>query len=427
MARAFAGIAFTPNVQTVQSIMGSRSIYCQAEVGATEPVALSTAEIEFIVERDSFYQATVSQSGWPYVQHRGGPPGFLKILDNRTIGYADFSGNRQYISVGNLIGDSRVSLLLMDYAQQRRLKIWGHARLIDENTEPALIAQLATPNYRARIERGIIIHIDAFDWNCPKYITPRYSKEQVRSILSSSMQSAPAVSLPTDAVVGTGPLQLIVSGIRQLTPRIRTYELVAPSRERLPEITAGAHLVIPIRLPDGHELIRQYSIAGNPAQHDAYEIAVLRDDLGRGGSKALHNNWTIGTGVNVHPPVNHFPLHPDDRPALLIAGGIGITPLKAMAHALKARGTPFELHYTGRNPRDMAYLDRLEAEFSTQLHLYFTRVLNATRLDISGLLQRAPANAQIYVCGPPALIDAVLQSADDIGMNPMHIQFESFE
>src|SRR5512139_3220020 len=142
MARAFAKIAFTSKVQAAQARMGSRSAYRASELGATEPAELGPYEIEFIGERDSFYPGTVGENGWPYVQHRGGPAGFLKVLDPQTIGYADFSGNRQYISVGNLVGDDRVSLFLMDYAGQRRLKVWGRARLVDEDDDPALIARL---------------------------------------------------------------------------------------------------------------------------------------------------------------------------------------------------------------------------------------------------------------------------------------------
>jgi predicted pyridoxine 5'-phosphate oxidase superfamily flavin-nucleotide-binding protein len=168
-------------------------------------------------------KGTVGESGWPYVQHRGGPPGFLKVLDDRTLGYADFSGNRQYLSVGNLAGDDRISLFLMDYAQQRRLKIWGRARLVDEDLEPDLIARLESPGYRARVERGVVIHIEAYDWNCPKYITPRYTKAQVDELLQSvSRQSQPA---PPAAPIGSGSLALTVTGMRQMTPRIRAYEL----------------------------------------------------------------------------------------------------------------------------------------------------------------------------------------------------------
>jgi len=160
--------------------MGSRDAYRTAELGDAEVVELGPYEVEFIGARDSFYQGTVGQNGWPYVQHRGGPTGFLKVLGPQTIGYADFTGNRQYISVGNLDGDDRVSLFLMDYPGQRRLKIWGRARLVDEDKEPALVASVESPDYRARVERAVIITVEAFDWNCPKYITPRFTEREVR-------------------------------------------------------------------------------------------------------------------------------------------------------------------------------------------------------------------------------------------------------
>ena len=198
MARAFAKIAFTPNVQAAQARMGSRDAYRTAELGDAEAVELSAYEVEFIAARDSFYQGTVGENGWPYVQHRGGPTGFLKVLDPQTIGYADFSGNRQYISVGNLDGDDRVSLFLMDYPAQRRLKIWGRARLVDEDTEPALAARLESPDYRARVERGVIITVEAFDWNCPKYITPRFTEREVRSLIGERGLAASEPAIPVE-------------------------------------------------------------------------------------------------------------------------------------------------------------------------------------------------------------------------------------
>jgi predicted pyridoxine 5'-phosphate oxidase superfamily flavin-nucleotide-binding protein len=143
--------------------MGSRGAYRTAELGAAEVVELSPHEIEFIGARDSFYQGTVGENGWPYVQHRGGPTGFLKVLGPQTIGYADFSGNRQYISVGNLDGDERVSLFLMDYPEQRRLKIWGRARLINEDAEQALVARLESPGLSGTRRAWVIITVEAFD------------------------------------------------------------------------------------------------------------------------------------------------------------------------------------------------------------------------------------------------------------------------
>lgn len=185
MASAFADISFTPSVKAAQSLYGSREVNRSFELSENAGNELGEREAEFISKRDSFYQATVSESGWPYVQHRGGPVGFLKVLNQRTIGFADFRGNRQYLSVGNLNADERISLILMDYPNRRRLKLWGRARIIHERDNPELIAQLEMPSYRGHIERGILIHIEAIDWNCPQHITPRYSKAEVEKITAT--------------------------------------------------------------------------------------------------------------------------------------------------------------------------------------------------------------------------------------------------
>jgi uncharacterized protein len=184
MASAFADITFTPSVKAAQSLYGSREANRGFELSENVGNELGEREAEFIAQRDSFYQATVSESGWPYVQHRGGPVGFLKVLNERTIGFADFRGNRQYLSVGNLNADERISLILMDYPNRRRLKLWGRARIVHEHDNPELIEQLEVPTYRAHIERGIIIHIEAIEWNCPQHITPRYSEADVEKLIA---------------------------------------------------------------------------------------------------------------------------------------------------------------------------------------------------------------------------------------------------
>jgi predicted pyridoxine 5'-phosphate oxidase superfamily flavin-nucleotide-binding protein len=184
MTAAFAELTFTPSVKTAQSFYGSREKNSRFELAENARNQLTEAEADFIGERDSFYQATVSESGWPYIQHRGGPMGFLKVLDNRTIGFADFRGNVQYLSVGNLSANDRISLILMDYPNRQRLKLWGRARIVHETDDPDLMAKLALPAYKAKVERGIIIHIEALDWNCPQHITPRYTKAEVESLIA---------------------------------------------------------------------------------------------------------------------------------------------------------------------------------------------------------------------------------------------------
>jgi len=184
MPRAFAEIAFTPSVQSIQERNGSAASYAKflkPDVNGGD--RLTEREVDFIAERDGFYQATVSETGWPYVQFRGGPAGFLKALSDTQIGYADFRGNRQYVSAGNLTVENRISLILMDYPNRRRLKIWGHAAMIDAEDDPDRIAQLHVENYNAVPERAVIITIDAFDWNCPQHIPQRYTLEELEQLV----------------------------------------------------------------------------------------------------------------------------------------------------------------------------------------------------------------------------------------------------
>src|SRR5512139_879607 len=184
MARSFAEIAFTPAVREFQTRMGSRRNYAPLDEVESRGTRLTDREAEFIAERDGFYQATVGETGWPYVQFRGGPTGFLKVLDDRTIAYADFRGNVQYISVGNLTGDDRVSLILMDYANKRRLKILGRARIVEAVDDPQLIARVTVPAYAATVERAVVIGVEAWDWNCPQHITQRFTVAEVQAVVA---------------------------------------------------------------------------------------------------------------------------------------------------------------------------------------------------------------------------------------------------
>ncbi|MEZ5666306.1 MAG: pyridoxamine 5'-phosphate oxidase family protein [Alphaproteobacteria bacterium] len=182
MARAFAEIAFTPAVLAAQRRMGSADQYAAfLQPDLDEASLLTEREAAFIAARDGFFQATVSSDGWPYVQFRGGPAGFLKAIDARTLAYADFRGNRQYLSVGNLAGNDRIALILVDQRARRRLKIWGRARLVEAADDPALVARLHDPDYRARPERAVVIDVAAFDWNCPQHIVPRLTLAEIEA------------------------------------------------------------------------------------------------------------------------------------------------------------------------------------------------------------------------------------------------------
>ncbi|MBM7422130.1 pyridoxamine 5'-phosphate oxidase family protein [Spongiibacter marinus] len=186
MGHRYAKLMFSPAAKALQSQGRSRDTYARMEQGEDYNYLLSDKEAQFIRQRDSLYMASVSESGWPYVQHRGGPPGFIKVLDAATLGFADYRGNRQYISAGNVQSNNRVSLFLMDYPNRRRLKVAGRLEFIDP--DDARLQALLDPNYRARIERGVLIHIAAFDWNCPQHITPRYTDADIDRMVEQRLR-----------------------------------------------------------------------------------------------------------------------------------------------------------------------------------------------------------------------------------------------
>src|SRR3954462_13766973 len=172
MSGHYGEIAFTPAVAEAQERHGSRRFYARRQARLAEaggPDTLGEDEQSFVAERDGFYLATVSGSGWPYVQYRGGPVGFLRVLDERQLAWADFRGNFQYISVGNLAEDPRVAMILMDYARQQRLKVCGHARLVDVAQDAVLFEKLTDPSYAAEVERAVVVTVDAYDWNCRQH------------------------------------------------------------------------------------------------------------------------------------------------------------------------------------------------------------------------------------------------------------------
>ena len=178
MGHQFAQIAFTDTVKNVQLEHHSRAGYAGIEQGEDFNFLLTAQETDFISERDSFYMASVSETNWPYVQHRGGPAGFVKLIDPQTIGFADFRGNRQYVSTGNFRNNNRVSIIFMDYANRRRLKLLGRiTEVADSDLET--LASLESSEYRAVVERGFLIHVEAFDWNCPQHITPRFTEAEI--------------------------------------------------------------------------------------------------------------------------------------------------------------------------------------------------------------------------------------------------------
>lgn len=194
----FGDIVFTDIVKAEQSRRGSREAYAKM-TARLAPEGLSEREAAFIEARDSFYMASVTETGWPYVQHRGGPKGFLKIINETTLGMADYRGNKQYVSTGNLKNDNRVALFLMDYPNQARLKLLAHADIEEAADNPELAEQVSIEG-EGRIERIFTFRIEAFDWNCPQFITPRFTEEDVRSVVAPHMKELEQVKAENEAM-----------------------------------------------------------------------------------------------------------------------------------------------------------------------------------------------------------------------------------
>jgi len=184
MTDRYLEIATSDAVKALQERWGSRSAYSRLESGPLTNNQLGPEEIAFIEAQDSFFLASINDSGWPYIQHRGGPPGFLKVLENNQLGFPDFKGNRQYLSFGNILKNPRVSLFLIDYPARARLKIFGQAKLVEGDDLPDALRKIENDPGATPIGRGIIVQVEAFHWNCPKYIVPRFTEEQVRTAVA---------------------------------------------------------------------------------------------------------------------------------------------------------------------------------------------------------------------------------------------------
>ena len=207
-------IAFTPAVKAIQSRMGSRHGYARMEQGRGWQTTVTAELAAFLSEQDMFYLGTANAQGQPYIQYRGGSPGFLRVVDEKTLGFADFAGNRQYITLGNLAENPKAFIFLMDYAHSRRIKLWGNARVVDN--DPALVERLRDPDYSGKVERAILFEIEAWDVNCPQHIHKRFSQRHVAPVIEQ-MESriaeleAEVRQLKADAQIAGSPRESLAA------------------------------------------------------------------------------------------------------------------------------------------------------------------------------------------------------------------------
>ncbi len=398
----------------------------------SNPDLISPNEANFIEARDGFYQATVNDDGLPYMRFQGGPLGFLKVLDESTIGFADSNDNLQEVSLDFLTDKEVISIILMDYPNRKCLKICAHVKLIEAEGDPELIQRLKVITSPTEVERAVIFKIVAIDWSYPKNITPRFTALEVTEMTSSLQAELQQLKQTTYQKpkrqviqIGSGPLPLEITGIRQLTPDVRAFEFRHKDRDPIPTIVAGSHISLPITLHDGSNVMRTYTIANNPRRRDVYEVAVLWEENGRGGSKAIYDTYQLGMIIHADMPQNSFSLHEGRRPTVLIAAGIGIAPIKSMAQELVKRGHEFEMHYAARSKTFMAYRSKLTLELKENLHLY--PLDEGKMLDLNSLLTSSSEDTEFYICGPEGLIIAFIEQAKSLGVSLDKIHYQLFK
>lgn len=429
MPHPFAKKMFTDSVKKIQEEYGVREM---GQLFEDSPVAhdiLAERENEFIATRDSFYMATVNSDGWPYVQHRGGPKGFLRVIDQKTIAFPDFRGNDQYISVGNLRYSDKVSLILMDYPNRRRLKILGHCKVITELEDLMQVAKLEPENYGYPAHRAMIITVDSFDWNCPQHITPRFTLEEIEAMLPVQPDPAKAsYALPTTQEVeklGDGFIPVEVTGICGRAEKISEFILTPLEADPvMPD--AGAHISLAVRGHDSLVKANAYSLINGPDETTAFHIAVLMETDGECGSYFMHNTPRIGDRLYIQPPKNEFPLVENANHSILIAGGIGITPILSMAQTLRSSNSSLEVHYTARTQAHMAFKEEAAELTGNNGYFYLSREEPPTKINLNSVLAEPRLNTHVYVCGPKGFMEAVISTAAEKGWPKDQIHFELF-
>ncbi|MCB1934425.1 MAG: pyridoxamine 5'-phosphate oxidase family protein [Nitrosomonas sp.] len=419
---------FTDPVKKVQEEYGVRELGQQLEDSPVAHDVFAERERTFIETRDSFYMATVNSEGWPYVQHRGGPKGFLRVIDNKTIAFPDFRGNDQYISMGNLRSSNKISLILMDYPNRRRLKILGYCKVVTERENLMQVAELETEGYGYAAHRAMIVTLDSFDWNCPQHIVPRYTQAEIKASFPQPDISWTNLSLPTiqDVEKFEGAVMPVeVTGICKRAENISEF-ILSPLNDSSITPDAGSHIRIAVRSHDGQIKTNAYSLINGPEQNAAVHIAILRETDGGGGSRFMHDVPRVGDHLYIQPPKNDFPLVENAEHTILIAGGIGITPILSMARTLSASGDSLEIHYTARTHKSMAFKQQVADIASDNSHFYFSREEPVVRLDLEDILSEPKIGIHIYACGPKVLIDAVITIAEVKGWPKNQIHFELF-
>jgi len=382
----------------------------------TQGTELNSTLRSFIENSDTFFVASAhaeinSELSTNYsvdASHRGGQPGFVQIINNTLLRIPDYSGNSMFNTLGNFQSYPYAGLVFIDFKNKKLLQLTG---------TPEIIWQLDDPDE----ETGG---------------TQRYWQFEIKAWQQSQipfdidwelLDYSPFNPKPVSSLDKTkNKLSLKVEKVTEETSRVKSFRLSDVNGNTLPEFQPGAHLKLKIKLEDKTEYARHYSLLSNPDEKMHYEIGVQLEPQGEGGSLYLHNHIHEGDILQVEAINNDFTMKEQAGHTILIAGGIGITPILSMLYKLAAQKQSYEIHYTVRNNSDLAFIDRIRDIAGKKLHCYVSSESNGSRLNLNQLLNSPNATTHVYVCGPRRMISSVRDISNNIGWQPSQIHYESF-
>ncbi|MBI1194916.1 MAG: 2Fe-2S iron-sulfur cluster binding domain-containing protein [Gammaproteobacteria bacterium] len=370
---------------------------------------LSPDQQAWIAQADTFFVASAHPEQGLDASHRGGRPGFVKVLNPRRLRIPDFFGNSMFNTLGNFTSYPRAGLVFIDFEGARVLQLSGRPTLLWD--EPDALGETGGTSrfwefeVKTWRESELSLHLS---WRFFDY--------------------SPFIPVPLTPADRTDEqtLNLAVSKVWDETERVKGFLLVAADGGDLPPFDAGAHLPVTVRDKNGDWVERNYSLLSDPSDLSHYRIAVLAEPEGRGGSMYMHESLRTGDLLIARPPRNGFPLDIDAAHTILIAGGIGITPLLSMARVLRSSGSSFELHYSARRESDLAFRFEIERLAGAGAHFYASETRGGQRLDLQRILAEPVSGTHVYVCGPFPMIGAVRELAEAKGWAAEQIHFESF-
>jgi ferredoxin-NADP reductase/predicted pyridoxine 5'-phosphate oxidase superfamily flavin-nucleotide-binding protein len=373
----------------------------------TQGKELNKTQKALIAGADTFFVASAHPDHGVDASHRGGHPGFVQLLNDRQLRIPDFAGNSMFNTLGNFESYPHAGLIFLDFEHGRVLQLTGR---------PEILWDLDDPHGETGGTRRYW-QFDISGWReCTLPFRLTWELLDYSPFIPEQRRETSASSI----------LPLRVERTQRETEHIKSFRLRALDGGLLPEFQPGSHLQIKVQLPDGSNAERHYSLLSNPNDRSQYEIGVLAEPDGRGGSLYLHEQIQEGDVLESRAPKNEFPMADSANHSILIAGGIGITPILSMLKSLATEQQSFEMHYSARTYSELAFRDRIEQMAGDSVHFYASREPHGQRLDLERLLSTSRPGVHVYVCGPRRMISAVRETAEALGWPSAQIHFESF-